>query len=224
MSQPLTIRFVSDVDSAKKGMASLAASVASNAVSMASTIKAVNDNAAKLSSTMRALPEYGRLALTGLAGLLALKAAIDLVTFATNAARDSLQDMLNVARSAEGAGVSTTFIQGLTSQAKELGLETSKLEGMLTRARDASTMQLGKNGQEATSPVQTWLKDDVTAGNINQGDADRFSGAKTQEDRIRVVLDLIDHLKRRARSSPHLTSRRRCLVPTLRQSSVTASI
>lgn len=131
----------------------------------------------------------------GALGLYALTKAIGDVGEAAEAAQKRLEALVKIGADARGAGVSTTFLQSLTGQAKALNTEVSTLTGMLETAREASTVRIGEGDGDATSTILNRLRQNAKAGNIGQVDLDRFTNADSQEARIRVILDLIDQLR-----------------------------
>ena len=66
---------------------------------------------------------------------------------------------------------------------------------MLNKAREAATEHIGENGKASSSAIQDRLLQNVKAGELGQGDLDRYTNAKGQDERIRVILDLIDPLR-----------------------------
>lgn len=129
------------------------------------------------------------------AGFVAIQHAVHEVGEAAEAARKRLEALVKIGADARGAGVSTTFLQSLTGQAKALNTEVSTLTGMLETAREASTVRIGEGDGDATSTILNRLRQNAKAGNIGQVDLDRFTNADSQEARIRVILDLIDQLR-----------------------------
>lgn len=195
MSEPLRIRFATETEGARSSIANLAGSIASNMVSAGSAVKAANDNVGTLTSAFGKLPAVIRNAAVAFIAFEAVKLVLDATAEAARRAQERMEDLVKLARSAETAGVGTTFLQRLTNQAKELGTEAGKLEEMLNHARQASTVRIGEGDSQSTSTMLDRLKQNVLASNLKQGDLDRFSGAKSQEDRIRVVLDLVEELQ-----------------------------
>lgn len=177
-------------------MANLASSVAANAVSIGQAMKAANDNADTLTKGIAAIPNALRAALVAFVAFEAVKFVFGQVSDAAERARERVEALVKVASQAQSAGVGTTFFQGWTLQAKDLNTEVSTLTAMLEKAREASTTRLGE-GKDATSPIQERLSEHVQAGNITQAGADRFANAQDQEARIRVILDLVDELRKR---------------------------
>ncbi|TDR94207.1 hypothetical protein [Enterovirga rhinocerotis] len=147
-------------------------------------------------NTLAASPAFAA-GTTAAAGLVALIAVLGAVDAAARAAQERLDGVMKIAKGAEGAGVGTSFFQRWLGEAKSLQIEASKLEAMLERARDAATMRIGEGEKGPSSSIGDRLTQHVRAGNLSQGDFDRYTGADSQEARIRVVLDLIDQLRQR---------------------------
>lgn len=146
-------------------------------------------------SALARLPGLARNAAAGFIAFEAVKFALNQVDQAAKAAQERLQALVAIGAKAQGAGVGTTFLQSWTQQAKELNTEAGKLEAMLTRAREASTVRIGAGELAATSTMIDRLRQNVAAGNIDRASLDRFTGAADQEARIRVILDLIEQLR-----------------------------
>lgn len=197
MAAPLIIRFATDVAGAKAGLQDLAASVVSNMVKVGTAVKAANDNVGGILSVLSKVPSGVAGAVGAFAAFEVLKFALSSVDAAAKAAQERLDAVLKVASGAEGAGVGTSFFQRWRGEAEALNVEASKLEAMLTRAREASTTRLGTQDEGSNSPIGKRLGEHAEVGNISKSDLDRFTGAKDQEARIRVVLDLIEQLRQK---------------------------
>jgi hypothetical protein len=199
MSQALQLSFQTNTDQARNAIAQLASTVASNMVQIGTAMKMANDNQDKLKAGLSELPSIaGRAA----AGLLAVGAAIFVfheIGKSIEDAKEKLKEMVDIGQNARGAGVGTDFFQAWTSHAKELNTTAEQLAGTLDRARAASDIHLGTGGEASTSAIQDRLGQHVAAGNIGQGDLDSFNTLKSQEDRIRAILDLIERLNREGR-------------------------
>ena len=196
MAAPLIIRFATDVEPARKGMASLRADVVSNLNSMNLAFSAGSQGAAAYGTVLSSLAGAFDTVATGLAALDAAKAIIGQVSDALNDAEGRLARTLALAQGAQGVGVGASFFQVLTGQAKELGVETSTLIGYLTKAQAAATVKLGVgNDAKSESDLQKVLRGDVQIGNITQADANTINAATTGEVRLKAVLDLMDKLK-----------------------------
>ena len=131
---------------------------------------------------------------TAVAGLAALVVALELTAAAGRAAEERIAELVKIGTQAASLGVGTTFLQGLTGQAKDLGMAADVATRALEHARDASTTRIGEGKNGPSSPIEDQLARHVKAGNISQGDLDRFQAADSQEARARVILSLYDQL------------------------------
>lgn len=147
--------------------------------------------------TLARLPQLARSAAIAFLGFAAVKAVLNEVARASEAAHERLEALVKLARQAQGAGVGTTFLQSLTAQAKTLGVEAGQLVAMLDRAREAATDRIGEGKAATSSAIEDRLRQNVLAGNLAQVDLSRFTNADSQEARIRVILDLLDQLRAR---------------------------
>ena len=195
MSTPLQIRFATDTEGARSAIASLAGSIAQNMVSVGSAVKAANDNLGATISLAQRMSAAFTAALPAIVAIAGAVAAFKIVEAATDAAKASIEEFVAIAAKASDAGVSAGLFQRWTEQAKDLNTETAKLVEMLNRAREAATVRIGEGDQGASSTIGNRLRQNVLAGNIGQGDLDRFDAASSQEAKIRVVLDLIRQLQ-----------------------------
>lgn len=171
----------------RTGAAVVQASWAATAAGFSANAAIVKNEAAAVFRMLASSPT-----LVGLASGIALYAAF---TAASNLARDSVQEFVDVASKARDLGVGASFLQRWTGEAKELNLEVRKLEAMLTSARDATTVRIGEGDKESGSAVGSRLEQNVRAGNLSRADLAKFTGASTSEAQIRVVLDLIEQLR-----------------------------
>lgn len=138
--------------------------------------------------------------LTTLLGAFVAFEAANLVFNAVSAsieeARQHVEDFTRIAKDAEKVGVGTNVYQRLTLDAKALGLETQQVVAALERAQAASTVRIGEGEHgRTTSSIADRIEQNVRGGNLSRADQAAFSGAQTQEQRIRAVLDLIDKLR-----------------------------
>lgn len=146
-------------------------------------------------AALASVPSLARNAVLAFAGFAAIKLVLEETARAAKAAEERLAALVKIAQTARGAGVGTTFLQSLTGQARDLGVEAGKLTAMLEKAREASTVRIGEGGAAASSAIADRLRQNVMAGNLAQVDLNRFTGADSQEARIRVILDLLDQLR-----------------------------
>jgi hypothetical protein len=192
VSSPLVLKFSTDLAGAQKSIANFAASVVSNMISIGTKV-------IETKKTLDLLNQIQplKLAIGGFIGFEALKTSIDLVTQAAEAAAAEMQRLIDIGSQSKNAGVGTTFFQGWTQQAKELNLETSDLVGMLEKARQAATETIGEGKLGPTSPGRDRIEQNVLAGNLGSAALGSYDNAGSQENRIRVVLGLIDQLQQK---------------------------
>ena len=101
-----------------------------------------------------------------------------------------------IGAAARQLGTGPTFLTSLIAQAKQLGVETETLTGMLVKAREASRVQIGEGKDGVNeSAFQSRLRQNVMAGNLSREDVAPYNAARTQEEQIRAVLDLLEKLK-----------------------------
>lgn len=128
-------------------------------------------------------------------GFEVIREAIDLTTRAAEEAAKELQHLVDVGNKARDAGVSATFFQGFTGQAKQLGTEVSTLEAVLTQARSAFQTNIGEGDKSASSTAADRVKQNVLAGNLSPSASNDLASAETLQDKYRVALGLLDQLK-----------------------------
>jgi hypothetical protein len=193
MSEPLRIRFATDVESAKQGMASLAASVSANALQMGTSLQALNDNVARVNRAMSLLPSTrgGLLALTGT--VLAIAAGAALMGQAVQQADDQLERFIKLGENAERAGVGVEFFQRFTEAAKEAKIEVAGIEAALKKAGDTVTPKF-----EQSDPIRGRLSDLFESGYLGNYQSQalaRYRAAGNNEDRIRAAVDAMRELR-----------------------------
>lgn len=204
--QALVTRFRADVEPAKAAITALAQTagtqllvVSTAAVTAAKNLESIGaagrTTVGVLSTVLDLVTKY-KLALGALA---AGAATVGIINAILDDANKRIENLVKLAADAKQAGVGTSFFQAWTLQAKDLQTEVSTLAGMLERARAASTTRLGENGQASTSPLASRLGLQREAGNISAADVASVTGARTQEERIRAMLDLIGRLEQEGR-------------------------
>lgn len=149
-----------------------------------------------LPSTLAAIGTAARLAAVGFIAFEAISFAISETGKAAEAARQKLDELVKIGLEARNLGVSGSFLQGLTGQAKDLGIEASTVASALAKARDAATPRIGegKDGR-STSPIEDRIQQNVNAGNLPASSLGQYGAADSQEARIRVVIGLIEQLQ-----------------------------
>lgn len=131
----------------------------------------------------------------------ALKLAIDFVTAAAHAASQALEGTAKIGDDAAKFGVSTTFLQTYSAQARSLRVDVDDLTKSLEMAKGAFTVKQGEGGADARneSAFAARLRTQAGAGNVTQAQVDRFSAASGTEAQFRVALDLISELQAKGR-------------------------
>jgi len=131
--------------------------------------------------------------------------AAKLMGDAIGAARDQLKDMVEIADKAKNLGVSGSFLQGFSAEAKKLQVEVDDLEGALSHAfnatKDKSPIDLGEweTGKDRITEVEKALRVynatlAKAAGQQLQGLV-LFRDADTQEKKIQAVLQAMVQLE-----------------------------
>ena len=131
--------------------------------------------------------------------------AAKLMGDAIGSARDQLKDMVEIADKAKNLGVSGSFLQGFSAEAKKLQVEVDDLEGALSHAfnatKDKSPIDLGEweTGKDRITEVEKALRVynatlAKAAGQQLQGLV-LFRDADTQEKKIQAVLQAMVQLE-----------------------------
>lgn len=121
---------------------------------------------------------------------------------ATQAAAEQAERLVKIGDGARAAGVSTTFYQAWAQQARFLKVENEDLIKSLERLKEAATVKLGEgqdNKARNESALEARLRQQVTAGNLSTADLNRYLGAAGTEQRLRVLLDLMQELQAKGR-------------------------
>ncbi|PNG27001.1 cell envelope integrity protein TolA [Methylocella silvestris] len=191
--QPLVLKFSTDLSQAQRGLTEFAKNAAVNLLSIA-------DKAIEAKKQLDFLNSFsGKIAVgvIGFIGFEAIRGSINLLNSAATEAEASLARLVKIGTDSQGAGVSASFFQSWTGQAKALNVETSTLVGMLDRARAAATQTIGDKGGTSSSPGADRIKQNVLAGNLGSSALSSYNGAGDQEARIRIVLGLIEQLRQK---------------------------
>ncbi|MBN9470196.1 MAG: hypothetical protein J0J10_15640 [Bosea sp.] len=122
---------------------------------------------------------------------------VKLLGAATEAAAEQVERLVKIGESAKSAGVSSTFFQQWTGQARSLKVEAEDLQKALEKLKAVSTVKQGEGGENARneSALEARLRQQVGAGNLSQSNLTSFLGASGNEARLRVMLDLIAQLQ-----------------------------
>lgn len=217
MAAPLTIRFATDLEGAKKGVQDLAATVVSNMVRVGSALKGANDNFQKISGTASALPTILKTAAGAFLAFQAGKLVIEGITAVTRMAAEQVERLAEIGREASAAGVSATFLQNMTRQADALGVKVEAVSKSLQLLKTASTVTQGQGGEDAvnSSPLLTRLRQQAESGNVKPGDIARYNGAGDNEERFKVLLDLMIRMTEEGRKLAALDVGSKFLDPSL---------
>lgn len=193
MSEPLRIRFATDVEGAKQGMASLAASVSANALQMGTSLRALNDNVQRVNKAMSLLPT-SRGGLLALAGTVAVVAAGAIAMGqAVQQADEQLERFIKLGENAERSGVGVEFFQRFTEAAKEAKIGVAEIEAALKKAGDAVTPKF-----EQPDAIRNRLSDLFESGYLGNYQSEaigRYRSANNNEDRIRAAVEAMRELR-----------------------------
>lgn len=206
---PLTLRFGSDtsgLDGAKKGVASLAASIATNMASVAGTaltagraVASASQTAINAFQTMRTVSAMLPTAIfaigTAFATLKVAEAAIDGV-------KQQLALLLSIADKSKERGISAEFFQAFMEGAKGAEDRVKSFEGALTQAFQATKDVLNPNwtvwdqGLTKVTAIETALRGMRELFSTDQKftGLDLFRGAQNQDQRIMAVLTAMKEL------------------------------
>lgn len=202
-SRALVLRFSTDLEPAKRGLADLAATagtqlatVAGAAVSAARTLNATSASVATASSVvtqgLQFFAAYKLALLAATAGIAAFGAAADI-------AADQVQKLQAIARGSEAAGVSSTFFQVWRNQASELNVEVKSLEQALIHAKQAVRETVDDNGKDRVNSIGRFLDELYRGGRVQGRGLGDYLGADTNEQKINAVLTAMRELLARGR-------------------------
>ena len=186
MAGPLTIRFASDVEGARRGMASLAASVAQNVLTINS---ALSTGASAVSTFQRGLS----LLPAAIGGVAAAFAGFALASAAIDQARERIEKYVELVKSAEQSRVGIEFFQRFTEGAKAAKLEVEDFEKAMARAAEASTARFNQ-GSAIGNKISEFTGGLDRVINPQSPGLEAFIGAQDQEQRIRAVLQLMKEI------------------------------
>lgn len=153
---------------------------------------------------------------TALTGVLLVVGAYQVLKAAAIAASEALEHTAKVGDDAARLGVSTTFLQTWSVQAKTLKLDVDEMRKSLDMARAAFTVKLG-DGADARneSSFAARLRAHQTAGNLTPEQTARFSAARGTEAQYRVALDLMSEMTTKGRELAALDLAERIMPPAL---------
>lgn len=122
------------------------------------------------------------IAVTGVIGV------FKLMGYATDLAKEKIEEFNEIATDAAAGGVSTDFFQRLTKSGEQLKLTVEDVSAALERFAEKSKDRLGG------SDLQQRINQLREAGNLEgNGGVAALAGASNNEARLRAVVELIDH-------------------------------
>lgn len=135
---------------------------------------------------------------------------------ATAAAAEQVERVAKIGDAARSAGVSNSFYQAWTAQARFLRVENDDLTKSLERLKQAATVSLGE-GKDARneSSLAARLRQQQESGNLSQSDVNSYLGASNTEQRLRVLLDLMQQLQSKGRDLAALDIGKQFLTPNI---------
>lgn len=202
-SRALVLRFSTDLEPAKRGLAELATTagtqlgvVAGSAIGAARTLDTTGQSVANVAKAvsfgLQMFSAY-KIALIGVAaGLAAYGAAADI-------AAEQVEKLRQIARGSEAAGVSSSFFQVWRDQAAELEVEVETLEQALMRAKQAVRETVDDNGRDRVNPIGRFLDELYRGGRVQGRGLGDYLAADTNEQRINAVLQAMRELLARGR-------------------------
>lgn len=135
---------------------------------------------------------------------------------ATAAAAEQVERVAKIGDAARSAGISNSFYQVWAAQARFLRVENDDLTKSLERLKQAATVTLGE-GKDARneSSLAARLRQQQESGNLSQSDVNRYLGASNTEQRLRVLLDLMQQLQSKGRDLAALDIGKQFLTPNI---------
>lgn len=188
-SRALTIRFASDVDSARRGMAQLATQVAANMATIHSAAEKGTRATLMLATAINTVSGAAtRMRGLGLPVITAWIAGFMAVSSAIGTVRSQLAEMLELAERAGKVGVSPEFLQAFASISKSAKAAGTDIEAALGRAFEATKETWGESNPilKALMEIENFL---------SRGVSSQFFAAATQDEKIRLVLDTMRQLE-----------------------------
>jgi hypothetical protein len=204
----LAIRLGGDVSGLDKAMQRGADIVSTRGKQMVATALKTGqamDQAFSAYKTIQLAAQHSTALTTGLRGAAVALGAVALgigivksLEAATRAAADQVERIAKIGEGARDTGVSTTFYQVWTGQARSLKVQNDDLIKSLERLKEASTIKLGEGSRDDVrnqSALEARLRKQVEAGNLDTAGLNRFLAAGDNEQRLRVLLDLMRELQ-----------------------------
>ena len=140
-------------------------------------------------------------AIGAFAGFEAVRLTIDGLTSAVAAASAELDRMAKIGADASRLGVSSTFLQTYSAQARALKVDADALVKSLETARAAFAVRQGEGGENARndSAFGARLRDQMAAGNVTAAQVGRFDAASGTEAQFKAALDIMAELQAKGR-------------------------
>jgi hypothetical protein len=208
---PLTLRFGSDVEGAKRGVASLATSIASNMATVAGSALTAGKTVAAagqgILSTFQGIQRAAGLISPAVFALVTGFLSLKLAESAIAAVKDQLATLLDVANKSRDRGVSAEFFQAFIAGAKGAEDRVKALEDALASAFQATKAMLNpewtnwnagiENTLVKVSAVEKAMREarELFTTDQNFSGFDLFRNAKDQDSKIKAVLLYMQQLK-----------------------------
>ncbi len=209
---PLTLRFGSDVEGAKKGIASLATSIASNMATVAGSALSAGKTVAAagqgIVSTFQAIQRAQALMAPAIFAVVTAFLSLKLAESAISGVKERLGEMLDVADKAKSRGLSAEFLQAFTSSAKGAEDRIKSLEEALDHAFQATKGVVSADWQgffdgADKSVAKVSAIEQALRGARELFDSSRqtftgldlFRNAQSQDQKVQAVLTAMKELK-----------------------------
>lgn len=179
---------------------SFTAAAASSQTAQASIKAGVSGTSTAIGTLLTQLPTLQTLVL-GFVAFEAASLAFHVLAAAATAASEALDRFAKVGTDAARLGVSTTFLQTYTAQARELKVEADDLVKSLENAKAAFTVRQGEGGTNARnqSGFEARLREQAANGNATDSQVNRFASANGTEAQFRAALDIITEIQAKGR-------------------------
>jgi hypothetical protein len=179
---------------------SFTAAAASSQTAQAGVKAGITGTTTAIGTLITQLPAIQTLAL-GFLAFEASKLALQVFTAAAVAASEALDRFAKVGADASRLGVSTTFLQTYTAQARNLKVEADDLVKSLENAKAAFTVKQGEGGKDARneSSFEARLRTQAANGNASNDQVSRFTSANGTEAQLRAALDIITEIQAKGR-------------------------
>ncbi len=160
--------------------------------------KGISDGAVP---ALNALKTTALLAVGAFVGFEAAKLGVAAMGAAAAAAATELDRMAKIGADAAKFGVSSTFLQTYSAQARNLKVDVDDLTKSLTMAREAFTVRQGQGGEDARneSAFGARLRQQMDAGNVTAAQVSRFGAAIGTEAQFKAAVDIMAELQAKGR-------------------------